>query len=240
MLKNILRKIVYREKADSQAYVNHLKNLGCMIGEECIIYVPTKTYIDTTRPYLINIGDHVKITQGVTVLTHGYDFCVLQDVYGDVLGSAGEVSIGDHVFIGMNSLILKGVHIGNNVIIGAGSLVNKDVPDNSVVGGVPAKVLCTLEEYYTKRRESQPEEAYTIYRCYRKRWNTKAIPMTCFHEFFWMFENEMNEGKIENALYNSMMNEKSYIKYFSTKRQFTSYESFLKTCSERYEREEEK
>lgn len=49
----------------------------------------------------------------------------------------GGVSIGDNVFIGMQSTILKGVHIGNNVIIGANSLVNKDVPDNCVVAGNP-------------------------------------------------------------------------------------------------------
>lgn len=62
------------------------------------------------------------------------------------------VSIGNNVFIGVNSTILKGVHIGNNVIIGANSLVNKDIPDNCVAAGNPCKVRMTLEEYYEKKK----------------------------------------------------------------------------------------
>ena len=56
----------------------------------------------------------------------------------------GGVKIGNNVFIGMKSTILKGVRIGNNVIIGANSLVNKDVPDNCVVAGNPAKIVKML------------------------------------------------------------------------------------------------
>lgn len=80
------------------------------IGEESTIYVPTKTQIDTTRPWLIDIGKNVKITEGVTILTHGFDWSVLKGVYGDILGSSGGVKIGDNVFIGMQTTILKGVH----------------------------------------------------------------------------------------------------------------------------------
>lgn len=59
------------------------------IGEETTIYVPTKTQIDITRPWLITIGSNVKITEGVTILTHGFDWSVLKGVYGDILGSGG-------------------------------------------------------------------------------------------------------------------------------------------------------
>ena len=55
-------------------------------------YQPRNTFIDTTRPWLIRIGDHVKITRGVTLLTHGYDWSVLKGVYGEVLGSSGGVN----------------------------------------------------------------------------------------------------------------------------------------------------
>ena len=51
------------------------------------------------------------------------------------------MAIGNNVFIGMKSTILKGVHIGNNVIVGAGSVVVKDVPDNCIVAGNPAKII---------------------------------------------------------------------------------------------------
>lgn len=51
------------------------------------------------------------------------------------------VNIGQHVFIGMNSIILKGVTIGDNAIIGAGSVVTKDIPANCVAAGVPCRVI---------------------------------------------------------------------------------------------------
>ena len=55
------------------------------------------------------------------------------------------VNIGNDVWIGGNCTILPGVTIGNNVVIAAGAVVTKDVPDNSVVGGVPAKVIKQIE-----------------------------------------------------------------------------------------------
>lgn len=56
-------------------------------------------------------------------------------------GKCAPVHIGNNVFIGCNSLVLKGVNIGNNSVISAGSLVVKDIPANCLAGGVPAKVL---------------------------------------------------------------------------------------------------
>jgi maltose O-acetyltransferase len=61
-------------------------------------------------------------------------------------------TIGDDVFLGAAAIVLAGVTIGNRVIIGAGSVVTKDVPDNSVVAGNPARVICTVDEYLKKHR----------------------------------------------------------------------------------------
>lgn len=131
-------------KASSQDYVNYLRSNGMVIGNNTVIYSPNNCVIDQTRPWMIEIGDNVSITTGVTILTHGYDWSVFKGIYGDVLGSAGRVKIGNNVFIGMNSTILKGVTIGNNVVIGANSLINKNVPDNSVVVGNPQRVVVIL------------------------------------------------------------------------------------------------
>ena len=60
------------------------------IGSNSIIYDPVNTLIDETRPWMISIGENVKITYGVIILTHGYDWSVLKNVYGEVLGSSGE------------------------------------------------------------------------------------------------------------------------------------------------------
>ena len=200
-IKDILRKLIYRQKADTVSYVKYLRSLGCKIGERSIIYVPIKTHIDETRPWLISIGDDVHITEGVTILTHGFDWSVLKGIYGEILGSSGCVSIGNNVFVGMNTTILKGVSIGNNVIIGAGSLVNKDIPDNVVAAGNPCRVIMNLDEYYHKRKNAQYHEAEELVRLYRERYDNEP-PENVLHEFFWLFCN--NPEKL-TALYKSMM-----------------------------------
>lgn len=57
------------------------------------------------------------------------------------LGIAKPITIGDNVWIGGNSVILMGVTIGNNVVVGAGSVVTKEIPDNAVVIGNPARII---------------------------------------------------------------------------------------------------
>lgn len=64
---------------------------------------------------------------------------------------AGVTKVGDNVFVGMKSIILMGSQIGNNVIIGAGAVVSGNIPDNVVVAGNPAKVVCTLDDYYERQ-----------------------------------------------------------------------------------------
>ncbi len=61
------------------------------------------------------------------------------------LGIAKPVSIGNDVWIGGNVTILPGVTIGNNVVVAAGAVVTKDVPDNTLVGGVPARRIKHIE-----------------------------------------------------------------------------------------------
>lgn len=165
-LKDVIRKFAYGPKTDSSSYVAYLRSLGMVIGENTTIYVPTKCQIDTTRPWMIEIGRNVSITEGVTILTHGYDWSVFKGKYGDVLGSAGHVRIGDNVFIGMNSTILKGVEIGDNVVIGAGSVVTKSIPPDSVAVGDPCCVIADNDSYLEKRRAAQVDEAADLYDCW--------------------------------------------------------------------------
>lgn len=167
-IKGALHEMVFGPKASSEKYVVYLRSQGMVIGENTVIYTPRECTIDETRPWMIEIGSNVSITKGVTILTHGYDWSVFKGMYGDVLGSAGRVKIGDNVFIGMNSTILKGVTIGDNVVIGANSLINKDVPSNSVVVGNPQRVVCDIDEYLQKRRAAQLDEARDLYACWRK------------------------------------------------------------------------
>lgn len=65
------------------------------------------------------------------------------------------IKVGDNVYIGNNVILLPRVTVGNNVIIGAGAVVSRDIPDNSVAVGVPARVIKTADKYFEKiQRES--------------------------------------------------------------------------------------
>lgn len=187
-IKDIVRKIIYKECSSSQAYISYMRSRGAKIGDRVTVFSPKTTNIDMTRPWLIDIGNDVQITEGVTLLTHGYDWAVLKGVYGEILGSGGGIQIGNNVFIGMKTTILKGVHVGNNVIIVANSLVNKDIPNNCVVAGNPARVIMPLDKYYEKRKAAQYQEAEELVRLYREHYGKEADESS-LHEFFWLFTN---------------------------------------------------
>lgn len=76
-----------------------------------------------------------------------------------LLTHLGGGRIGNNVVIGRDVTMLKGSSIGNNSVVALGSVITKPMPDNSVIAGVPARVLCSLDEYYKKRKNKQIEEA---------------------------------------------------------------------------------
>ena len=88
-------------------------------------------------------GDHVWIGPGTLISTVGHPLS--PKGRRDFLGIAKPVTIGNDVWIGGNCTILPGVTIGDNVVVAAGAVVTKDVPANSLVGGVPARVLKSIE-----------------------------------------------------------------------------------------------
>ena len=229
IMKKFMRKLIYNHRADSESYINWLIKQGVKVGGGTHIYDPQSTLIDAQRPYLMTIGENVQITHGVTILTHGYDWSVLKGVYGDVIGSAGEVVIGNNVFIGMNGTILKNVHIGNNVIIGANSLVNKSFPDNVVIAGNPAKVICTLEEYYKKRLSIYEQEAICLVKCYRKKYN-KEPGYNELHEFFWLFTDSNDELIPLYKHMNELVTiDKTNEKFKQNKKKYKDINDFLKS-----------
>lgn len=189
MINRLVKYLFLGKKSSSERYIKYLRKKGMVIGEGCTIFSPHSVYIDETRPWMISIGNNVQITRGTTILTHGYDWSVLKGVYGEVLGSCGKVSIGDNVFIGMQSTILKGCHVGNNVIIGANSLINRDIPDNCVAAGNPCKLIMSLEEYHEKRKTMQVKEARELITLYRERYG-KEPDEDVLREFFWLFSND--------------------------------------------------
>lgn len=229
-IKKFLQKIKYGVRFDSKSYINYLRNIGMEIGERTFIFDPRTTNIDETRPYMIKIGNDVQITSGVTILTHGYDWSVLKGVYGEVLGSSGRVKIGNNVFIGTQTTILKGVHIGDNVIIGANSLVNKDIPTNCVAVGNPCRVIMSLDEYYEKRKKAQIIEATELVRLYRASKHTEPDEKV-LHEFFWLFtDNPKDMPEVWKNMNSLVGNEKfSNTVMKKHKKQYKNMDAFLKS-----------
>ena len=233
-IKKVLLKIKYQYKATSESYYKYLKGKGITLGKNVKFYSPWTINIDIQRPWMIEIGKDVHITRGVSILQHGYDWCVLQKKYGTVLGSCGKVKIGNNVFIGVNTTILKGTEIGDNVIIGANSLVSKKLESNAVYAGNPVRYICSIEDYYKKRTNHQKEEAVDLVKQYKKT-NGKYPPKEALREFFWLFQNRNEELPeiYKNVLELENNYENSYKLFMSTKPMFNGYNEFIKYIEEK-------
>lgn len=91
----------------------------------------------------ITIGDDVIMGPGVRIFSENHNFSSLDLPIREQGESRKGVVIGNNCWIGASSNILDGVTIGDGVVVAAGSVVTKDVPANSVIGGVPAKLITT-------------------------------------------------------------------------------------------------
>ncbi len=102
-------------------------------------------FIDPTHCFLIEIGNNVTMSIRVALLAHDAS---TKKILGYT--KIGQIHIGDNVFIGANTTVLPNVRIGDNSIIGANSIVTKNIPENTVAAGNPARIICSVEEYKAK------------------------------------------------------------------------------------------
>lgn len=140
---NIIKSI-YNKLAGNGESIEQLRKRGVSIGENVAIF---SSNIDYGHGFLVTIGNQVTITNA-TILTHDAS---TKAALG--YSKVGAVTIGNNVFIGYGSIILPNVVIGNQVIVGAGSVVRENIPDNSVVCGNPAQVICSYDSYIEKNRK---------------------------------------------------------------------------------------
>lgn len=139
----------YKAKILSKLFHNHeyvidfFRKQGMEIGQNCHIY----SNIVTPESYLIRIGSNVTFSNSIQLLTHDNSLEKLKIGYSD---SFGVIEIGNNCFIGAHCIIMGGIKLGDNTIVGAGSVVTKSFPANSVVGGNPAKLICTVNELREK------------------------------------------------------------------------------------------
>ncbi len=101
-------------------------------------FIGSDVELDGIFPDFVEFGNGCTLTSGVRILTHYYNPSTHRYYYG-------RVTIGDGVFIGINSLIINSVNIGDRAVIGAGSVVNCDIPAGEVWAGNPARFIKKLD-----------------------------------------------------------------------------------------------
>lgn len=150
MIKKLKRYFtkLYLKKCDPKKKTKLIRKMGVKVGEGCEFYTNISF---GSEPYLITLGDNVRVTNGVNFVTHDGGIWILRKMQlledADIFGT---ITVGNNVHIGINSIIMPGVKIGNNCVIGCGAVVTKDIPDNSIAVGVPARVIKTTQQYYEK------------------------------------------------------------------------------------------
>lgn len=110
-----------------------------IVGTDCLLTAPL--YADVCSP--ITLGDRVWIGHHAVLITTNHEIGTEWQRCGGWKPSP--IVIGNGVWIGARVTVLPGVTIGQGAVVAAGSVVTKDVPPNTLVGGVPAKVIRTLE-----------------------------------------------------------------------------------------------
>lgn len=222
--------ILTPDKFDNEHYVDYLRRNGATIGEKTIFIDPSRCAIDPGRLDYITIGNNCCLSV-VNIIAHDYSWYTFLDAFDDILPDpGGEVVIGNNCFIGYQSCILKGTTIGDNVIIGARSVVKGNIPSNTVWAGTPAKMICTLEDLYKKRKETRATDA--IYRREHikkvKGRNPTIEEMGMFGFLFLERTEEMYEKYIKNIIFNGLKaSPKVKENFFSTVPLFSSFEEFL-------------
>jgi acetyltransferase-like isoleucine patch superfamily enzyme len=130
-----------------------------------------------SEPYLISIGRHVTISSRVTFINHDGGTWVFRDLpqYSEVI-KFGRIVVNDNCFIGSGATIMPGVSIGPNAVVAAESVVSAHVAPNTVVGGVPARTLMTVEEYAEKALAQTPKYDRAAYRIDKARELVRLFP----------------------------------------------------------------
>jgi len=138
-------------RPDGQEWAGFLKarNVLFAMGDHCSV----QANVNITDPKYVRLGNNVRLS-GCTLFGHDGSINMLNRAYGLKLDSVGKIDIRDNVFIGHQAIIMPGTTIGPNAVVAAAAVVTRDVPVNTVVGGIPAKKLCTVDELVERLKKN--------------------------------------------------------------------------------------
>lgn len=143
-IKQICKELLYRMRGTHTTEC--LIKRGMKVGKNFKRLIGV--ILDPSHCFLITIGDDVTMAPNVHILAHDASTC-----YDLGYCKIGRVNIGNNVFIGASTVVLPNVTIGDNVIVGANSVVSKNLPENGVYAGNPAKKIMSYDEYIEKQKK---------------------------------------------------------------------------------------
>ena len=152
-MKAIIKRVLSKIRGEQN--LEKLKKRGLKIGKNP--HIMSTAIIDSSHCWHIEIGDDFRLGHYSQIIAHD-----ASTKYYFNYTRVANVKIGNNVHVATGVIILPGVTIGDNVIIGAGSIVTKDIPNNSIAVGVPARVISTLDVWMQKEKEKmKPENTFS-------------------------------------------------------------------------------
>lgn len=218
---------LYKAKCSTKSYVKYMKKRGVLIGDNICIRDIRSIEIDLTRPTLISIGNNVCLNRNFKLFTHDYVSGIFIHKYNDFIASSGRVVIGNNVRFGTDCIVLKGTKIGDNCFIAAGSIVTKNIPDNCIAAGIPARVICSMDEYYEKRKELYLHEAIEYAQSIQERLHRRPV-IEDFWEEFPLFVDSNNIKNYPTIPIKKQLGEAYNVWIKKHKANFDGFENFLK------------
>lgn len=160
--KIIMLNLLLKKNGDRRAEYLKKHKVFYSQGENCYFH----PYIIPTEPHLIAMHNNVVVAANVKFITHDI-LCHMFNNSPNLKDKAnykvhmGKIELFDNLFIGANSIIMYNVKIGPNAIVAAGSVVTKNVPEGTIVGGNPAKIIGYIDKIAEKRSKEFDMPSWT-------------------------------------------------------------------------------
>lgn len=234
MIKELAKRILYPHAHSSEAFADYLRRRGVEVGEGCYFFDAQTINVDLQRPHMLRFGKYVKVTGYVHILCHDYSRSVVLQSGGGHFGEAGETVIGDNVFIGAHAIVLMGSNIGANSIIGAGAVVSGSWPEGSVIAGNPARLVCSLSEFASKREKRELKSAVTYANAFKKSNGCWPNINQMSNAFAWLYlpHSEKTLHKCPRLFkLNGVDPDVLKKEFLASKPKFDSYQDFLDYCA---------